>query len=281
MRKILFAIIFLSTTYVSPVSAQEDVRAVRLAARILEKIPDIPITARSMGRGDERPARALAHAQAIVAATDTYQDEWAVLAQRGNWQHFVPSQDLPALIAAIAYKESAFNPVVRMDSGARVYGNISAVVAAGRAEGSTSRLPRADIGAMQVRAPSAAARRCGVETREDLDKLISDLPFTYRVGTCVLTNHISRYVENYTSTEYTRLHNGQRPARELRFYGVWGSRRGTVEAAKARELLVLERYNWGGRNLYDHTRGAGYARRIIQEFEFFSQEPVNSEMHRM
>lgn len=282
MRSILFAIIFLSTTYVAPVSAQElDVRALHLAAKILEKIPDIPVTARSLGRGDERPARALVHAHAIVAAGDAYQEQWVDIARRGNWQHFNPHTDLPALIAAIASKESSFNPVVRMDSGAHVYGNINAVVAAGRSEGNTSRLPRADIGVMQVRAPSGSARRCGVETREDLNRLISDLPFAYTVGACVLTNHVSHYIDSYTQDNFTRLHNGQRPSRELRFYGLWGARRGTPEAAKARELLVLERYNWGGRNLYDHTRGAGYARRIIQEFEFFSQEPVNSEMHWM
>jgi hypothetical protein len=55
---------------------------------------------------------------------------------------------------------------------------------------------------------------------------------------------------------------------------VWGRRQDTEEALRARELLLLERYNWGGGNHYMHPRHAGYARRVIREFEFFRTVPT-------
>jgi hypothetical protein len=66
-----------------------------------------------------------------------------------------------------------------------------------------------------------------------------------------------------------QLKMGQRPSKDLRFFGVFGERKGTPKAELAKELLVIERYNWGNADLYNNSRSAGYARRVLTLFEFF------------
>src|SRR5690348_8324093 len=58
-----------------------------LASAILERIPDVPATAHALGRGVERPARARAHAEGILAAVAEYRERWAEFARRGGWSH--------------------------------------------------------------------------------------------------------------------------------------------------------------------------------------------------
>jgi len=238
-----------------------------LARAILERIPDVPHTAPALGRGAAREGRAQAHAAGIMAAVSEYRSRWEGFAVRGHWSHFNVDQDLPVLISALVYRESAFQPVVRLDGGARVFElPIIREFVNGHYR---QRVPTADMGVMQVRASSAPAHACGVLTRADGARLIHDIAFGYRVGTCVLTNRIDRYVDEYAVPAAARLHRGMRPDIDLRFFGVSGTRRDSSEALRARELLVIERYNWGGGSFYMHPVASDYARRLLQEFERF------------
>jgi hypothetical protein len=237
-----------------------DPRITHLTTKILERLPDAPYTRGALGSSDERAQRALAHAQAIVAAADFHQEQWTAISTRGNWQHFNVDRDLPALIAALAVRESGLHNVVRTDDNRRltfIPHNVG----------------RTDSGVMQIRAPSRLARACGIRTRAELQQMVSDINIGYRVGACVLTRTLERTIDRYSTPRGRHLIAGRRPGIELRFYGVWGPRRNTTEAALARELIVIERYNWGAANLYQSPRSGGYARRIIREFEFFRMPP--------
>lgn len=262
----------------------EDPRLQHLAARILTRIPDIPSTRYVLGRRAQRPEGAVRQANAILTAADAYEAQWDTFATRGGWVYWDSHRDLPALIAAMALRETYMQPIVRMDGGERVRElpvtsgviNVQAMQQRRRTR-QAHRVIRSDMGVMQVRAPSAPARACGVRTTADHRRLATDLAYGYLVGTCVLTNHIDRFVELYKEPAYQRLHPNRRPNHVLRFYGVWGDRQNTEEALLARELLVLERYNWGGRDMYLHPRAAGYAQRVIREFEFFRASPEGLE----
>jgi len=279
------------TTFAQEQQPPEDPRLAHLANRILTRIPDIPSTRYALGRRAQRPEGAVRQARAILAAADVHETHWDTFAQRGGWTHWNSHQDLPALIAAMALRETYMQPIVRMDGGARVRHLPTTGNASLRATGTINvremqqqiarrrashrgRVIRSDMGVMQVRAPSGPARACGVRTNADHHRLATDLAYGYLVGACVMTNHIDHFVDLYRDPQYQRLRPRQRPNHVLRFYGVWGDRRDTEEAALARELLVLERYNWGGRNMYLHPRAAGYAQRVIREFEFFRAEPT-------
>lgn len=250
----------------SPVAlGARDSRVSNLQQKILEKIPDIKHTRPALGRTEERPQRALEHAQAIVAAADKYAPQWRRFAKEAKWKAVVPRQDLPALIAAITFRESAFQSVVRMDNNTKRH-TIPAELASSRT--SIVRI-RIDAGVMQVRVPSAPGKRCGVVTHKDIKRLIKDLVFAYDVGTCVLTNRLSYYVPKYSDRRARKLSWGQRPARELKYFGIIGPRKDTPDVARLQELLVIERYNWGGANLYKKAPGASYARRVLTLFEYF------------
>lgn len=240
-----------------------------LAHAILARMPDIPACARGLGRGAQREIRAREHAAGILAAAQENRARWVEFAARGHWEHFDVDRDLPLLITALTHRESAFQPVIRLDGGAHVYElPVVSVLVDGHVR---RRTPTADMGYMQVRAPSRAVHDCGVLSRADGERLLSDPAFSYHVGTCVLTNHIERYIDEYTDPSVVRLRNGMRPPSELRFFGVSGPRRGTAEALRARELIVIERYNWGNGQHYMHPVASGYARRIINELERFRE----------
>lgn len=277
------ALLFSSTATAQDTQASVDPRAAPLARRILDRIPDIPSTRFSLGRRGQRPARALEQARAILAASDAHEARWDEFANRGGWTHWNSHRDLPALIAAMAMRESYMQPIVRMDGGRRVRGlptgdpGAPVLVSTIRRRMRLRRVVRSDMGVMQVRAPSGPARDCGVRTREDHRRLATDLAYGYLVGTCVMTNRVDHFVEMYTEARYRRLRAGQRSQSNLRFYGVYGPREGTPEAGLARELLVMERYNWGGNDFYLHPTAGGYARRVIEEFEFFRSAPEPSE----
>jgi len=269
------------TAFAQEPQPPEDARLRHLADRILTRIPDIPSTRYVLGRRAQRPERAVEQARAIITAADAHAAQWDTFATRGGWTHWNTQRDLPALIAAMALRETYMQPIVRMDGGARVRElptttevvNVRVMQAQIARRRARRRVVRSDMGVMQVRAPSGPARACGVRTTEDHRRLATDLAYGYLVGTCVMTNHIDHFVELYRDPQYQRLRHHQRPNHVLRFYGVWGDRRDTEEALLARELLVLERYNWGGRNMYLHPRAAGYAQRVIREFEFFRAAP--------
>lgn len=265
MKKLILTISLLLLVAAYPVKAQKQTRETQLAAKILERVPDLPSTRKALGRGEERPARALRHAKAIVAAADMHRSQWTKFKQQGEWEHFSPRRDLPALIAAITLRESWFTPVIRIDGGGHVTGSgsIPARIAKG------GRPPAADRGVMQVRAPSRPARQCGVTNNEELRWLVTNLEFSYKVGTCILTKSLKKYVPEYSDHSVRKLAAGHRPAHELKFFGLWGPRKNTDQAALAKELVVIERYNWGNRDLYDHPTASGYARRVLTEFEFF------------
>jgi hypothetical protein len=240
-----------------------------LSRAILARIPDISSCARGLGRGEERQARAHEHAAGIMAAAQENRARWVEFAARGHWEHFDVDRDLPLLIAALTYRESSFQPVIRLDGGAHVYElPVISVLVDGHVR---RRTPTADMGYMQVRAPSRVVHDCGVLSRADGARLLSDPAFSYHVGTCVLTNHIEHYIDEYTDPSVARLRGGQRPPTELRFFGVSGPRRGTPAAVRARELLVIERYNWGNGQHYLHPVASGYARRILNELERFRE----------
>lgn len=227
----------------------QDVRVDYLAEKILEKVPDAPYARDALGTTEERETRAREHAAAIVMVADELIDEWVVLAKDAGWTEFQPLDDLPALIAAIAFHESSFRSVARLDD--------ETIVKVAPRKG------RADMGVLQVRAPSKPAEACGVQGRKDTQKLVDDLAFAYRVGACILTQRIAAYVPLYRTRAFLRPHRAQRLPSEYLFY---------AKNRLARELVVVERYNWGGSNLYLHPVHGSYARRIVQLFTFFREK---------
>ncbi len=237
-----------------------DPRVEQLAEKILEKVPEIKETIPFLGRKEQRIVIARKHATAILAASDKYADQWTAFAKEAGWQYFDAPRDLPALIAALTYRESSFRSVIRNDDN-----SISLVVPARQAGEKRA----FDSGVMQIRVPSQAGRDCGVHGRAGIIRILNDLDFAYDVGTCVLTNHMRGYVPTYSTAKILRLRRGERPDSELKFFGVMGERKDTEEAQRARELIVIERYNWGDSNLYKHVIGASYARRVLSTFEFF------------
>ena len=258
MRVALFAFftIVLSCITSTTVSAQ-DPRVVHLTAKILEKMPDSRWTRDALGATDERHARATEHAESIIKASDQFAEEWEDFAENAGWTAFEPKRDLPALLSAVAYHESSFRSVVRLDDNTIVK--------------TPPRSGRADMGVLQVRAPSVIATNCGVRNKADVKRLVDDLPFAYMTGACILTKRVAAYVNRYRSPAFTRFHRTERADYDLAFYGV-GIRRAPTYANHykiARELVVVERYNWGDKDLYLHTLHGGYARRVITLFEFF------------
>lgn len=251
--RIIFVLALLSPLHVYAQS--QDPRVTRLRDRILERIPDVPSARRGLGRGSARSSYATRHAAAIVRASDMYESEWVSFVERGNWQSFTPHTDLPNLIAAIAYKESAFQPVVRLDNNTRVF-SVRDMSPNRRAR----RRARGDMGFMQVRVPGAVARQCGA-VRADMQRLLEDYNFNYQIGTCILTKSLAAYVERYTQRSYRRMGHNQRPRHVRSFF--------VRDNPDLQDLVVIERYNWGGRDLYDHRVASGYARRVLREYLFF------------
>lgn len=237
-----------------------DARIPFLAEKILEKIPELKCTADILGRHEQRPIMATKHATAIVAAADKYAARWNAMAAEAGWKHFDAHTDLPALLAAIAHRESSFRSVVRNDDNSTQTVIPADLMTAKR---------KVDAGVMQVRVPSDPARRCGVITQRDINKLIGNLDFAYEIGACVLTNRLAYYIPKYNSVKTQRLQYGLRPDKDLRFFGVFGDRVNTAQAQLVRELVVIERYNWGDADLYNKGIGAGYARRVLTLFEYF------------
>lgn len=269
-KKTLLATVIMITIASSSI-AQEDTHLHRLAARILKRLPDKKYTEHALGRGEERNWRAYKHAEAIYAAAYKYQNAWEKIAQDNGWQYFKPSEDLAPLIAAVAFRESSLREVVRLDGGLKLsYVPFDPI---------KKKVPVADYGVMQVRAPSGPASACGVKGVKDVQRLIESLEFSYDVGACVLTERIAAYAGMYQSSKYHKLK--QRTDLDLSFYGFKGERKDTIAAKRARELIVLERYNWGGSDLYDVEPSNGYARRVIREFEFFREELLDDAMYAM
>jgi len=252
------ALIGLFTIFFSVLShAQEpDYRVLHLVSKILEKLPDASYTRQALGNAEDREARASAHAVAIVGAADLYRKEWENFAVLGGWHNFNTENDLPALIAAVAMHESSFRSVIRLDDNTILTKPIP-------------KMSRADVGVLQVRAPSITASNCGVSNKDDIKRLIDDLDFAYKVGACVLTHRVSHFIVKYKSPAFTRLNRLERTALDGYFYGMVGPRKDTSESKTARDLIVIERYNWGDKDLYLHPLHSGYARRILREFEFF------------
>lgn len=264
MRLALFA--FFTSSFCCTISVQaqllqttEDERIVHLTSRILEKVPDERWTRDALGTTEERQARAKEHATLIVNASDTYMDEWEDIAEEAGWTKFQPQRDLPALISAVAYHESSFRSVVRLDDNSIVK--------------TPPKKGLSDLGVLQVRAPSATASNCGVENKKDIARLVTDLAFAYMTGTCILTKRIAAYIKQYRSKAFTRFNQTERANYDLAFYGAGvgaAARQANYDHYKiARELVVVERYNWGDKDLYLHALHGGYARRIITLFEFF------------
>lgn len=244
MRTKLFLITTINFLLVSTASAQTDTRVRHLRDRILTRVPDVPVASRGLGRGNQRYAHATNHAQAIVAAADSVAETWEGFDIDG----FDVRKDLPALLAAIAYRESSFQPVIRLNDNTRIY--------AAR----ELRRQSGDVGFMQVRIPGAVARACGAN-RRDTHRLLTDHAFNYQIGACILTRSLARYIEQYERNrrEYARL----RPARVRRFYR---------EHPELEPLAVIERYNWGHRDLYESNVAGAYSKRILSEYLFFKQE---------
>ncbi len=255
---LLTLIIFFSATTAN--ADTPDARVLHLASKILEKIPDARYTRLALGTTEERQVRATEHATAIVTAADLYTKEWDEFARQGNWHNFNAQRDLPALIAAVAMQESAFRSVIRLD------GNKLTTKVRGSA--------KADVGVLQVRAPSPMAKNCGVVGKKDVQRLVDDVMFAYQVGTCVLTRRVGLYVMKYEASGYHRFRRYERADADGLFYGFVGPRKGTEESKLARDLVVIERYNWGTQDLYLHPLHGGYARRVIREFEFFRMAPA-------
>lgn len=272
MKAFLCVLFTLVMSYPSVVFAQEDPRVVHLRDRILTRVPDIPAAARGLGRRENRVHYATLHARAIIRAADLHVEQWEQFAEEGGWDTFNPRTDLPALIAAIAFRESSFQPVIRLDNNSRVYrvrdmaAAIPADVAAGRVN---PRRPRGDMGFMQVRVPGAPARACGA-TRDDMRRLLDDYAFNYEIGTCILTRSLTAYVEQYAHPAQAHMRWGQRPDHVMRFF---------TAHPELKHLVVLERYNWGSQALYDNSPASGYAVRVLREFLFFRStnvEPVDA-----
>lgn len=260
MRLAPFALITILLSMPSHAQAQDE-RVLYLVSKILEKLPDAPYTRQALGDSEEREARASAHAVAIVAAADLYKDEWNKFAEQGNWHDFDAERDLPALIAATAFHESSFRSVIRLDDNTVL-------------TKPTKHMSRADVGVLQVRAPSETAANCGVSNKEDIKRLVDDLDFAYRVGACVLTHRVSHYIVKYESAAFTRFRRQERTEQDGYFFGMIGPRKHSPESKTARDLIVIERYNWGDKDLYLHPVHGGYARRILREFEYFRYPPV-------
>lgn len=258
---IVIGILGVGITQTMAQDSNTDPRIEQLAQKILVKIPDIKETIPFFGRKEERIVAARKHATAIIAASDKYAAQWDTFAVQAGWQHFNANTDLPALIAAITYRESTFRSVIRYNDNT-IGTTVPARVASEKPEAY-------DSGVMQVRVPSRNGRECGVKGRADIPRLLKDLTYAYDVGTCILTQHIKYYVPTYSDTKQNKFKRGLRPDNELKFFGVIGERKDSVEASRARELVVIERYNWGDSDLYQHRTGAGYARRIIALYEFF------------
>lgn len=252
------ALIVLFTIFFSVLShAQEpDYRVLHLVSKILEKLPDASYTRQALGNPEDREARASAHAVAIVHAADLYKEDWDAFAEQGDWHDFDAEKDLPALIAAVAMQESSFRSVIRLDDNTILTKPLA-------------KMPRADIGVLQVRAPSVTAENCGVSNKADIKRLVDDLDFAYTVGACILTHRVSHYIAKYESPAYTRLNRYERTELDGYFYGMIGPRKRTAASKTARDLIVIERYNWGDKDLYLHPIHGGYARRILREFEYF------------
>lgn len=207
-----------------------------LAQRMLDRVPDIPRTANTFGRGDARPAMALEHVRAINLAENKYSAEWA----KYGWLR----NDVKYLLAAIAYNESRFSSAfVLSPSGL------------------------ADHGPMQVRGPSRLAARCGLKTQRDRDTSLTDLRLAYSAGACVLLTHLKSYSHRYASSRWHRLRPGQRPSVDLRYF---------QENPDAVKFLAIERYNWGDSDLYLHPIASGYARRIHQAFVYFRGDSISA-----
>jgi hypothetical protein len=248
-----------------------------LAERILETIPDIPSTRETFGRGTERFGHAREHAAAIFNAADQYASEWNAIATSNGWEVFDARRDLPALISAIAYSESRFRNVVRLD-GDRVSRELEYET---RTAGSRRyrRVVISDIGVMQVRAPSRNAEACGVISVPDTERLLNDMQFNYTVGTCVLTHMMRRTAESYREgSDRRRLRSGMRPPTVLRFFGAYGPREGTLDALRAQELMAIERYNWGGMDFYMEGHHASYSMRILGMLERYAPEFTTEEV---
>ena len=271
-KKLIVAIALILISIASSTIAQDasGTPIQKLAQRILERLPDRRYTAHALGRGDDRKWRAFRHAEAAYAAADAYKKEWLEIAQQNEWEFFDPERDLAPLITAVAYRESSLREIVRLDGG-EVITHVPIDI-------KTRTVQRADMGIMQVRAPSRPASACGVKTAKDMANLLLDINFSYHVGTCILTKRIQHYAPTYRSSKMRRLKERNRS--DLLFYGVFGPRQNSIAAKRARELLVLERYNWGGADLYDVEPNNSYARRVIREFEFF-REGLSDEMYSM
>lgn len=239
-----------------------------LAERILEHVPDIPSTRGVFGTRGERIVHAREHAAAIMRAADLQASRWESFSIAGHWSVFNPRRDLPALIASIAYRESMFNNVVRLDDGTRVY----ELPFEYRTDGSRRlrRIATSDIGIMQVRAPSRNAAVCGVSGPEETARLLADIQFNYEVGACVLTNVVGRVVSDYADPRDRMLRTGLRPTVVLRFFGAYGPREGTLAATRAQELILIERYNWGSLDLHMHETHGFYAYRVLRIMEEFA-----------
>ncbi len=237
-----------------------DPRIEQLAQKILQKVPEIKETIPFLGRKEQRIVAARQHAAAIVAASDKYADQWTAFAKEAGWQYFDARNDLPALIAALTYRESSFRSVIRNDDN-----SITTIIPARR----MGEKKAYDSGVMQVRVPSQTGRECGIRGSAGIKRMLTDLMFAYDVGTCVLTNHLKAYVPMYSEAKMARFHKGQRPDSELKFFGIIGARKDTEEANRLRELIVIERYNWGDSNLYTNTIASSYARRVLSTYAFF------------
>jgi len=254
MHVAVFAFLTIIFSCITTVQGQ-DARVIHLAAKILEKLPDTRWTRDALGTTVEREVRATEHAESIIKASDQYAEEWEDFAKAAGWTEFKPRRDLPALVSAVASHESSFRSVVRLDDNTIVK--------------TPPKHGRADMGVLQVRAPSVTASNCGIRNKADVQRLIDDLPFAYMTGTCILTKRVAAYVIRYRSPAFTRLYRSERLDFDRAFYGV-GVRRSPLRNYKlARELMVIERYNWGDKDLYLHSLHGGYAHRVITLFEFF------------
>jgi hypothetical protein len=256
MRVALFAFYTIVLSCITSTSASaQDPRVVYLKAKILEKMPDSRWTRDALGETVEREARATEHAESIIKAADRYIEEWEVFVTDAGWVEFEPKRDLPALITGIAYHESSFRSVVRLDDDTLVK--------------KAPKFGRADMGVLQVRAPSTVAANCGVMDKIDVQRLVDDLPFAYMTGTCILTKRVAAYINRYKSQAFKRFRRTERSNHDLEFYGFGTKHKNTEHYRLARELVVVERYNWGDKDLYLNDLHGGYARRVISLFEFF------------
>jgi hypothetical protein len=135
---------------------------------------------------------------------------------------------------------------------------------------------RGDYGAMQVRAPTPLAAKCGVTSLRHLEKMVEDIEFSYQVGTCVLAQHFGLFKDKYEKEKFLRFEGKKRDIRTRQFLGLEGPLYGSEVAHRRQRLVVLERYNWGYANLYAHPQYRGYARNLIAKFEYFQESEWNA-----